>query len=127
MQPTTFLRIEGLAVLGGALAAYAWLDGPLWLLVVLFLAPDLSMLAYLAGPRFGSLGYNVAHLYAIPLALIVTGVWVDAVLAIQVALIWIGHIGADRFAGYGLKLETGFRNTHLGVQPPPVDALSERE
>jgi hypothetical protein len=52
---------------------------------------------------------------------------VDAVLPVQVALIWIGHIGADRLAGYGLKFETGFRDTHLGVQPAPVAALGERE
>jgi hypothetical protein len=121
MQPTQFLRIEGLAVLAAALGAYFWLDGPLWLLLVLFLAPDLSMLAYLAGPRFGSLGYNVVHAYVLPLGLFGVGVWTDAVVAMQVAAVWVGHIGADRLAGYGLKYETGFGDTHLN-RPRPTAA-----
>lgn len=35
MEPQTFLRIAGLAVLGTALGAYFTLDGPIWVLVVL--------------------------------------------------------------------------------------------
>lgn len=127
MQPTHYLRVEGLAVLAAALATYAWLDGPLWLFVVLFLAPDLSMLAYLAGPRVGSIGYNVVHLYALPLALAGVGVWADTVLATQIAAIWAGHIGLDRLAGYGMKYETSFKNTHLGRQPAPAAALTDGE
>jgi hypothetical protein len=29
------------------------------------------------------------------------------------ALVWIAHIGVDRFSGYGLKYPSGFRDTHL--------------
>lgn len=124
MQPTQFLRIEGLAVLAGALAVYFWLGGPVWLLLVLALAPDLSMAAYAAGPRLGSLGYNVVHTYTLPLGLAGLGLWSDAALAVQIAAIWAGHIGADRLAGYGLKYETGFKDTHLGVQPVPTTAVA---
>lgn len=123
MEPRSFLRVEGLAALVVALAVYVALEGPIWLLLVLALAPDLSMLGYLAGPRVGSLAYNVVHTYALPLALGGLGAWTDATLAILVAAVWAGHIGLDRFAGYGLKYPTGFRDTHLGRQPPPVDAL----
>lgn len=117
MRPTHYLRLEAVAVLAGALATYVWLDGPVWLFVVLILAPDLSMLAYLAGPRLGSLGYNVVHLYAWPVALAGLGVWFDAILAVQVAAVWAAHIGMDRVAGYGLKYETGFKQTHLSSGP----------
>lgn len=127
MQPTQFLRIEGVGVLMGALAAYGWLDGPLWLLLVLFLAPDVSMLAYLAGPRIGSLGYNVVHVYVLPLALAGIGVWTTTPLAVQLAAIWLAHIGADRVAGYGLKYETGFKDTHLGVSPVTAGGNSNHE
>jgi len=65
MRPRTILRIEGLTVLVAALAAYL---GPLWLLAVLALAPDLSMLGYLAGPRIGSYAYNLVHTYVLSLA-----------------------------------------------------------
>jgi hypothetical protein len=34
-------------------------------------------------------------------------------LAVQIALIWGAHIGADRMLGYGLKYPTAFKHTHL--------------
>ena len=127
MHPRQFLRVEGLAVLAAALAVYFALDGPVWLLVVLALAPDLSMLAYLAGARVGSLGYNLFHTYALPLALGGLGVWLDATLAVLVAAVWAGHIGADRFFGYGLKFESGFGDTHLSTRGAPVATPTESE
>lgn len=127
MEPRTFLRIEGAAVLAVALGGYVALDGPLWLLAALALAPDLSMLGYLAGPRAGSLSYNVVHTYALSLALGSFGVWADVRVALLVALVWTGHIGADRLAGYGLKFESGFEDTHLSRQPAPVAAFTESD
>ena len=67
--PRRLLHLEGLAVLIGALvlyfhASYGWL-----LLLVLFLAPDLSAIGYVAGPRVGALTYDVVHTYALPIAL----------------------------------------------------------
>jgi hypothetical protein len=111
--PRRLLHLEGLAVLAGALclyfdASYGWL-----LLVLLALAPDLSMLGYLAGPRVGTLAYDVAHTYVGPVVLAVAGILGGSDLAIQVALIWLAHIGADRLLGYGLKYPTGFKDTHL--------------
>lgn len=126
-EPRHFLRIEGLAVLVGALALYFTLDAPVWLLVVLALAPDLSMLGYLAGPKLGSLAYNIIHTYTLPLTLGGLGFWIDAQLAIHVAIIWAGHIGADRFFGYGLKYESGFKDTHLSTQPAPLEAFTDSE
>ena len=127
MEPRTFLRVEGLAALGIALAGYVTLDGPLWLLVVLALAPDVSMIGYLAGPRLGSLSYNVVHTYTLPIALGGLGSWVDSRMALLVALIWIGHIGLDRLVGYGLKFESGFKTTHLSTQSAPLEAFTESE
>lgn len=124
MKPRTFLRVEGLTALGLALGGYFTLGGPIWLLVVLALAPDLSMLGYLAGPKLGSLSYNIVHTYTLPLVFGAVGFWGDIRLALLVALIWIGHIGADRLFGYGLKFESGFKNTHLSTQPTPIEALT---
>ena len=76
-------------------------------------APDLSMVGYAAGPRVGAVTYDVAHTYAIPVALALVGVFADADLALQIALVWAAHIGVDRAIGYGLKYPTGFRDTHL--------------
>lgn len=127
MEPRTFLRIEGLAVLAVALGGYFTLNGPIWLLVVLALAPDLSMVGYLAGPKIGSLSYNVVHMYTLPLALGGFAFWADLQLPLLIALIWIGHIGGDRFVRYGLKFESGFKDTHLSTQPAPVEAFTDSE
>lgn len=127
MEPRTFLRIEGLAALGVALAGYFTLDGPIWLLAVLALAPDLAMVGYLGGSRVGSLSYNVAHTYTLPIALGGIAWWSDVRIALLVALIWAAHIGADRLAGYGLKYGSGFKDTHLTSQPAPIEAFTESD
>jgi hypothetical protein len=128
MEPRTILRAEGFAILAAALAAYVVvLDGPLWLLAVLALAPDLSMVGYLAGPRIGSYAYNSVHTYVLPLVLGGAGFWIDAPLMMQVAAVWIGHIGADRLFGYGLKYASGFKDTHLGSHQPAPEAVIEAE
>jgi len=127
MEPRTFLRVEGVAALGIAVGGYFTLNGPIWLLAVLALAPDVSMIGYLAGPRLGSLSYNIVHTYTLPLALGSVGFWGDVRIALLAALIWTGHIGADRLVGYGLKFESGFKNTHLSTQPAPLEAFTEAE
>jgi hypothetical protein len=111
--PSRLLRLEGLAVVTGALvlyfhAGYGWL-----LLLLLILAPDLSALGYLGGPTIGAASYDAAHTTMLPIALGLVGVLGDSELATQIALIWLAHIGADRFLGYGLKYPTGFKDTHL--------------
>src|SRR3990170_1133714 len=60
-MPRALLRLEGAAVLAAALALY-FDRGYGWLaLVLLVLAPDVSMLAYLAGPRAGARVYDLVH------------------------------------------------------------------
>ncbi len=107
------LRAEGLVVLVAALVLY-FDSGYGWvLLVVLALAPDLAMVGYLAGPRAGALAYDTVHTYVLPVALATAGVLGGLDLAVQLALIWLAHIGADRLLGYGLKYPTHFKDTHL--------------
>ncbi|MGC2212168.1 MAG: DUF4260 domain-containing protein, partial [Silvibacterium sp.] len=98
-----WLRMEGLAVLVAAVFFYRQM-GARWLLfAVLFLAPDLSMLGYLAGSRIGAVAYNVAHSYVLPVSLLIAGVLSRRYMLAPYALIWIAHIGFDRVLGYGLK------------------------
>lgn len=111
--PSVFLRVEGLAVAVGALVLYVHQDAPWWLLLVLVLAPDLAMLGYLANPRLGAVMYDIAHLEALPIALGVAAVLGGDETSLELALIWLLHIGADRALGYGLKYPTEFKDTHL--------------
>jgi hypothetical protein len=111
--PARLLRLEGLAAAAAALVLY-FDQGYGWLaLVLLALAPDLSALGFVAGPRVGTATYDLAHTYVWPLALGVGGVLAGSGTAVQLALIWLLHIGVDRFIGYGLKYPTGFKDTHL--------------
>jgi hypothetical protein len=110
----TLLRLEGLALFTGMTLLYVVWDGAWWVYAVLFLAPDLSFAAYLAGPRIGAVIYNAAHSYLAPMALMTTGFALASPLTLSIAMIWLAHIGIDRALGYGLKYQAGFGFTHLG-------------
>jgi len=111
--PLTLLHVEGIAVAVAAVALYVHGDHSWLLFALLILAPDLSMLGYLAGTRAGALAYDLVHTSAWPVALGAVGVLTDNDSAVAVALIWLAHIGVDRALGYGLKYPTGFKDTHL--------------
>lgn len=113
--PRLLLRLEGLATFIVAVAVYRQFGQSWWLFALLFLAPDLAMLGYLAGPRVGSVAYNIAHFYLLPLLLAAIGLSVAQPVVAAVAVIWIAHIGIDRALGYGLKYPEGFAATHLGA------------
>jgi hypothetical protein len=108
------LRVEALALFLAGVIGYLQLNGhPVWLLPLL-LAPDLSMVGYLRGPGLGALTYNLVHNLAIALVLLAVG-WVTAVAPLALAgAVLVAHVGMDRALGYGLKLPTDFRDTHLG-------------
>jgi hypothetical protein len=108
------LRLEGLALFAGATWLYTVWGGPWWLYAVLFLAPDISFLGYLAGPKTGARAYNIVHSTIIPLGLLTAGFGFAPPFVLSLALIWLSHIGFDRAVGYGLKYSAGFGFTHLG-------------
>lgn len=109
-----WLRTEAAAVLALSLVLYARFGDGWATFALLLLLPDLAMLGYLAGPRAGALVYNLAHCYAGPAALAMAAVTLALPWAAPAALIWFAHIALDRALGYGLKLPTSFRDTHLG-------------
>jgi hypothetical protein len=112
--PRLVLRLEGAALFLAAALVF-WRLGGSWLLfVALFLAPDLSFLAYLVSPRVGAAVYNAVHATLGPLALLALGFWREAPIIESLAMIWLGHVGLDRALGYGLKYATAFNDTHLG-------------
>ncbi|PTE10321.1 DUF4260 domain-containing protein [Mesorhizobium helmanticense] len=108
------IRLEWIAVTVMAVVLYTMTGVSWWLFVLLILVPDLSMLGYLAGPRVGAIAYNALHILIVPLILAIAGYVFANSTATAVALIWIVHIAIDRALGYGLKLPSGFQDTHLG-------------
>ena len=112
-QPTLILRIEEAALLILTIALYHHLHASWILFAVLFLAPDLFMLGYLADPRIGCACYNLGHWLVLPLTLLAFSVLTSQPLGTAIALIWLAHIFFDRLLGYGLKYPTDFKHTHL--------------
>ena len=108
------LRLEGFTLFLGMILLYQVWGGSWWVFAILFLAPDLSFLAYLTDARTGAIVYNTAHSYMMPVALLTLGFAAAEPLTLSIAMIWLAHIGIDRALGYGLKYEAGFAFTHLG-------------
>jgi hypothetical protein len=109
-----FLRLEGLAAAALSLVFYGRTGASWWLFTALWLAPDLSLLGYLAGPRMGARIYNAIHSYVTPATLAVTALVLQSPSPLPYALIWMNHIGVDRLLGFGLKYPDGSGWTHLG-------------
>ena len=109
-----WIRADAAAVFIVALWAVAATHGSWMWFFALFLAPDLSMIGYVFGPRVGAITYNAGHLYAWPVALLAASLTYHAPLAATAALSWIAHIAFDNVVGYGLKLPVGFEHTVYG-------------
>ena len=114
LRPIVLLRAEAAAALVCGVLAFAYLGHSWWLFVGLFLVPDLAIAGYLKGPRVGAAIYNAAHLTVIPAALGLVAAGLGETLPAALAAIWVAHIGLDRLLGIGLKLPSGFADTHLG-------------
>ena len=112
-RPSLLLRLEGAALFAASLFVYAHLHVSWLLFAILFLAPDLFMLGYLANPRLGAALYNLAHTVALALALLAWAFATRHPVAGAIATIWLSHIEWDRMLGYGLKYPTFFKDTHL--------------
>jgi hypothetical protein len=108
------LRAEQVAILATGIVVWTANGGPWPLLIPAWLLVDLSMIGYLGGPRLGSITYNAAHNLVLPLALLGVGWWTATGWLVLSASVFLTHIGLDRALGYGLKLPTDFRDTHLG-------------
>ena len=109
-----WLRAEGLATFVAGLAGFLFLGLPWWAFVLLLIVPDVSMVGYVRGPRVGAIVYNVAHDLATGVAIAGVGLAIGSVPVAAIGAILVAHSGMDRMMGYGLKLPSSFKDTHLG-------------
>lgn len=93
---------------------FAW-----WWFPALLLLPDVGMIGYLFGPKWGAWTYNLLHHRTVAAVVAVCAFWLNDDRLKLTALILFAHISMDRVMGYGLKHETGFADTHLGTLPMP--------
>jgi len=59
--------------------------------------------------------YNLGYLYVAPLVLLPAYLLLDIPALLPISIIWLAHVSMDRMLGYGLKLDIGFKVTHLGT------------
>ncbi len=109
------LKLEELFLFGLALFLFSGLDYGWGWYALMFFAPDLSMLGYLANPRLGARTYNLVHHQGLAVALYVLGYLLTNPALMFAGTLLLGHSSFDRVLGYGLKHEDAFQNTHLGV------------
>ncbi len=112
-RPPLLLRIEEATLLLATILLYQYLHFSWLLFALLFLAPDLFMLGYLANPRIGAAIYNLAHPLFLPILLFLIAFATHRPILEAIAIIWTSHITTDRLLGFGLKYPAHFKDTHL--------------
>ncbi len=110
-RPRQWLRVDGAVLFAGSIGLFATAHQPCWPVPRLIVAPDACMLGPLHGSRVGALADSGGHPYLLPAAVGGAG---HSPPALAVGAPWFAHVGIDRLAGYGLKYDTDFADTHLG-------------
>lgn len=107
-------RLESAAIFVLLLGFYYYYNLNWVILAIFILLPDISMVGYLKNPKLGAAIYNLGHNYFSPIVLFGLSVFFDFGFTSTLSIVWMIHIALDRMLGFGLKLPTGFKNTHLG-------------
>ena len=108
------LTLEYLAFLGLGLYMFSSTTVSVWWFLALFLAPDISMIAYCFGPKVGAFCYNLCHHYGVAVVFMILAYYFDNQVVLFISSLLMSHISFDRILGYGLKYNKGFNYTHLG-------------
>ena len=83
--------------------------------LLILIAPDISFIGYTAGNKIGAVCYYLFHHKGIATAIFLPGFILKDELIQIVGIILFGHSSMYRMLGYGLKLNQGFKYTHLGT------------
>jgi hypothetical protein len=116
------LKIEEFGLFSLSMFLFAQLDFSWWWYILLFFAPDASMVGYAWGPGTGAIVYNFVHHKALAVGLYILGSLIGMQVLELAGLILLGHSSLDRVLGYGLKYPDSFHTTHLGLIGKPRDA-----
>lgn len=108
------LKLEEAALFGFSIYLFGQTPFEWWWYPALLLAPDLSALGYVFGPKAGAAAYNFFHHKALALVVLITGWYFSHQWMELSGIILLGHASMDRMLGYGLKFPDDFKHTHLG-------------
>lgn len=73
------------------------------------------MIGYAGGNKLGAFMYNIFHHKGVAILIFILGFLLSDVTIEIAGIILFGHSSMDRMFGYGLKLNDGFKYTHLGL------------
>lgn len=102
--------IFSVAMLNALPLHFAW-----WAWILLFLAPDISMVGYAVNNTVGAWVYNFFHYQLVAVAVWALGLWLQQPYVELAGLVLLGHSSLDRVMGFGLKTNEGFKHTHLSA------------
>ena len=108
------LKLEEFLLFGLSLFLFSQLVFGWGWFALWFLAPDLSMLGYLANPRVGAWTYNLIHHKGLAVAVYILGYLLSIPWLMFAGTVLLGHSSLDRVFGYGLKYPDAFQNTPVG-------------
>jgi hypothetical protein len=109
------LKLEEAMMFGLCIYALSLLHVSWWVYLLVLIAPDISMAGYVAGNTTGAVCYNLFHHKGIAVAIYAAGLILKNEWLQVTGIILFGHSSMDRMFGYGLKLNQGFKYTHLGI------------
>ncbi len=108
------IKLEYVALMLLTLYFYIFLfEFSIWLLIILLLTPDISMIGYFFGNGIGAVTYNIFHNLILASMMLFLGFYFKSDLLISLSLILLVHIFMDRSFGYGLKHKDDFKHTHI--------------
>jgi hypothetical protein len=109
------LKLEELAMFALSAWALYFINAEWWYYLLLLLGPDISMIGYIGGNKMGAFMYNLFHHKGVAVVIFVIGLLLPDRIIEMTGIILFGHSSMDRMFGYGLKLNEGFKFTHLGL------------
>ena len=110
------LKLEeiAMAAIGIYLLTIYNLNISIWIWLLLFFSPDISMLGYVVNAKDGAITYNIFHHKGIAIAITAVGYFMHVEVVLSIGILLFAHSSFDRMMGYGLKYYSSFNDTHLG-------------
>jgi len=110
------LKLEEIAMtaMGIYLLTIYNLNISIWIWLLLFFSPDISMLGYIVNAKAGAITYNIFHHKGIAIAITAVGYFMHVEVVLSIGILLFAHSSFVRMMGYGLKYYSSFNDTHLG-------------
>jgi len=85
-----------------------------WICLIIFFSPDISMLGYLVNAKVGAISYNIFHHKAIAIAAVGMGFFMKIEVLMVIGILLFAHSSFYGMMGYGLTFLSCFNDTYIG-------------